>query len=98
MQVQRFKDLNLESLLSQYSDVDLGQCSVVQEYLQGGRREGNRREGGVCSDQQLFKAQKHFQVRIKYQESAVLSKFSLALSSLQHSATRGRQLVKMLKP
>ena len=58
MQVQRLKDMQLEALMVEHSEVQL--CPQVVDYLASGR--GKRRREGKCNDGQLASLQRHSQV------------------------------------
>ena len=61
-QVQRLQDMHLESLLAQHSSLSLSGCSLVEEYLESGRREGNMDQDARCSDRRSIQGQQKFQV------------------------------------
>ena len=62
-QVQRMKDMQVESLLAQHRSLTLSRCSIVSEYLESGRREENRmEEDSLCTDMKSVRGQQAFQV------------------------------------
>ena len=62
-QVQRMQDMQIESLLAQHRSLPLSQCSLVEEYLQSGRREENMvEEDSLCTDMKTVRGQQLFQV------------------------------------
>ena len=62
-QVQRMQDMQIESLLVQYRSLPLSRCSMVEEYLQSGRREENMmEEDSLCTDMKTVRGQQLFQV------------------------------------
>ena len=62
-QVQRMQDMQIESLLVQYRSLPLSRCSLVEEYLQSGRREENMmEEDSLCTDMKTVRGQQLFQV------------------------------------
>jgi len=60
-EVQRLHDMHLESLLAQHSSLSLSGCSLVEEYLESGRREENMDQDARCSDRRSIQAQQKFQ-------------------------------------
>ena len=62
-QVQRMQDMQIESLLVQFRSLPLSRCSLVEEYLQSGRREENMmEEDSLCTDMKTVRGQQLFQV------------------------------------
>ena len=62
-QVKRMQDMQIESLLVQYRSLPLSRCSLVEEYLQSGRREENMmEEDSLCTDMKTVRGQQLFQV------------------------------------
>jgi hypothetical protein len=61
--VQHLQDFHLESLLSQYKDVQLDHCHIVKEYMQSGRRKKTIQHVERCDDEVTANAQDKFQVR-----------------------------------
>jgi len=60
-EVLRLHDMHLESLLAQHSSLSLSGCSLVEEYLESGRREENVDQDARCSDRRSIQGQQKFQ-------------------------------------
>jgi len=60
-EMQRMKDMHLESMLAQHNRISFTTCDIVKEYLESGRREDNVEEGAKCGDRQSIHGQQRFQ-------------------------------------
>jgi len=60
-EMQHLEDMYLESLLSQYKDIQLDHCQVVMDYMQSGRRNKIIHHEEKCDDEQTLKVQNSFQ-------------------------------------
>jgi len=60
-EVQHLEDMYLESLLSQYKDIQLDHCQVVMDYMQSGRRNKIIHHEEKCDEEHTLKIQNNFQ-------------------------------------
>jgi len=60
-EVQHLQDMHLESLLTQYKDIQLDHCSIVKEYMQSGRRKEINQQVEKCDEGSTATAQEKFQ-------------------------------------
>jgi len=60
-EVQQLQDIHLESLLSQYKDIQMDHCQIVNDYMQSGRRNKIIHHDEKCDDEMTARAQETFQ-------------------------------------
>merc|ERR1719474_1577745 len=60
-EMQRMKDMHMESMLAQHNHISFASCDIVKEYLESGRREENVVEGAKCGDRKSIHGQQRFQ-------------------------------------
>jgi len=85
-EVQRMQDMQIESLLVQYRSLPLSRCSMVEEYLQSGRREENMmEEDSLCTDMKTVRGQQLFQTCSHTQSTAA---YNLILNTEEQEKIR----------
>jgi len=85
-EVQRMQDMQIESLLAQHRSLPLSQCSLVEEYLQSGRREENMvEEDSLCTDMKTVRGQQLFQTCSHTQSTAA---YNLILNTEEQEKVR----------